>query len=220
VSNRIRLAAWASLIAIIAALNYYDRFRGSSSSNGDEVYSWAAFAGGLIVYTVWLGLVLGIATERVDLLALRRPRVSWGRALTLALGAFVAIVVTGVLVSLIPLPESPGHEQGLAPPGWEPRHAAAFAANFVLFAGIAPFVEEVTFRGLGQSLLRFLGRWPAIVLVGAAFGVTHGLVEGLLVLVPFGIFLAVLRDRTDSVYPGMVVHAVWNGSVLILSVVT
>ena len=37
-------------------------------------------------------------------------------------------------------------------------------------------------------------------------------------LVPFGIVLAVVRDRTDSVYPGMAVHALFNGTALALSV--
>jgi hypothetical protein len=121
-------------------------------------------------------------------------------------------------VSLLPLPESPGSEQGLTPTHWDSRYAAAFAANFVLFAVIAPIVEELMFRGVGQSLLQTFGRVPAILMVGVAFGASHGLVEGLLVLIPFGIFLAIIRDRTDSVYPGMLVHAFWNGSVLLLSV--
>ena len=77
---------------------------------------------------------------------------------------------------------------------------------------IAPFVEELTFRGVGQSLLRFLGRVPSILLVGLAFGLAHGLVEALIVLVPFGIALAWLRDRTDSVIPGMFVHGLFNGT--------
>jgi membrane protease YdiL (CAAX protease family) len=127
----------------------------------------------------------------------------------------VAILVWEYLVSKIPLPESPGREQGLTDVHWEPAHAAAFAANFVLFAVIAPFVEELTFRGSGQSLLRFLGRWPSILIVGVAFGLAHGLVEALLVLVPFGIALAWLRDRTNSVVPGMFVHAFFNGTALI-----
>src|SRR5206468_2106413 len=81
---------------------------------------------------------------------------------------------------------------------WEPAHAGAFAANCVLFAIVAPIIEELTFRGVGQSLLGFLGRWPSIVLVGVAFGLWHGLVEALIVLVPFGIALAYLRDRIGS----------------------
>ena len=126
----------------------------------------------------------------------------------------VGILVWETLASLLPLPESPGKEQGITNVHWEPAHAGAFAANFVLFAAIAPFVEELTFRGAGQSLLRFLGRVPSIVLVGIAFGLAHGLVEALLVLVPFGMALAWLRDRTESVLPGMLVHAVFNGAAL------
>ena len=95
-------------------------------------------------------------------------------------------------------------------------HAAAFAANVFLFAVFGPFVEELTFRGAGQSLLRFLGRTPSILLVGVAFGLWHGLLEALLVLIPFGIALAWLRDRTDSVLPGFFVHALFNAAALAL----
>jgi membrane protease YdiL (CAAX protease family) len=216
--TRVRLAAWTSLVVGIAGLNYYARFADSStSSSHDEIYSWSNFVGGVIVYAVWLLLVVGIAADRRDLLALRRPR-SWGRGVAYAGGALVAILITGAFVSLLPLPESPGSEQGLTPTHWESRFAAAFVANLILFAVIAPVVEELMFRGLGQSLLQTFGRVPSILIVGVAFGASHGLVEGLLVLVPFGIFLAIVRDRTDSVYPGMLVHGLWNGSVLLLAV--
>ena len=53
-----------------------------------------------------------------------------------------------------------------------------------------------------------------------AFGLAHGLLEALLVLVPFGIGLAWLRDRTDSVVPGMFVHALFNAAALVLIVVS
>jgi uncharacterized protein len=220
--NRARLAAWTGLVTVIAGLNYASRFGGSGSASSNahnEVYSYSTFAGGLVVYAFWLGLVLAIAVDRWDLLALRRPR-SWGRAAALAVGAVVAIYAFEGLVSLIPLPQSPGKEQGLTPTHWEPAHAGAFAANLALFAVVAPVVEELTFRGLGQSLLGFLGRWPAIAIAGIAFGVAHGLVEALLVLVPFGIALAWLRDRTRSVYPGMVVHGLFNAIALAAAVLT
>ena len=217
----IRLAWWCVLVAAIASLNYISRFASSSSasSSRDEVYSWSGFAGGIIFYALWLVLLLAIAVDRTDLLALRRPR-SWPRAAGLALAAIGVIYAVSAVVSAIPLPQSPSKEQGLTPTHWEPRHAAAFAANVVLFAVVAPFVEELMFRGVGQSLLQFLGRWPSIVAVGVLFGVTHGLLEALLVLVPFGIALAYVRDRTNSVYPGMVVHALFNGAALALSVIS
>lgn len=219
--SRLRLAWWCVLVAAIASLNYISRFTSSTSTktSRDEVYSWSGFAGGIIFYALWLVLLLAIAVDRVDLLALRRPR-SWGRAAGLALAAIGVIYLASALVSVLPLPQSPSSEQGLTPTHWEPRHAAAFAANVALFAVVAPFVEELMFRGVGQSLLRMLGRWPSIVAVGVLFGVTHGLLEALLVLIPFGIALAYVRDRTESVYPGMVVHAIFNGAALALSVIS
>ncbi|MGZ4337438.1 MAG: CPBP family intramembrane glutamic endopeptidase [Gaiellaceae bacterium] len=219
--TRIRLACWVALVAAIATLNYASRFGGDSgsSSGRDAVYSYSTFANGMLVYAFWLGLVLAIAVDRRDLLALRKPR-SWARAAGLAVAAVAAIYLLEALVSVIPLPQSPSHEQGLAPTHWEPAHAGAFAANVVLFAVAAPIVEELTFRGVGQSLLSFLGRWPSMILVGAAFGVAHGLVEALLVLVPFGIALAWLRDRTKSVVPGMIVHALFNGIALAAAVLS
>lgn len=218
--SRRRLAAWVGLVALIAALNYAARFSGSSSGAGDgrdEVYSYSTFASGIVLYAVWLGVVLLVAIDRFGLLALRRPR-SWRRALALALAAIAAIYAWEAVVAALPLPESPGAEQGLTPTRWEPAHAGAFAANVVLFALVAPVVEELTFRGLGQSLLRFLGRWPSIAAVGLAFGLAHGLVEALLVLVPFGVALAYLRDRTASVVPGMLVHGLFNGIALAAAV--
>ena len=217
-----RLIPWGIFVGLIAAANYAARFAGGSSgSRGvshQEVYSFTTFVGGTILYAVWLGIVLLIAHGQFELLALRAPR-RWGKAFQLAAGVVVSIFVWEALVSSLPLPESPGKEQGITNVPWEPAHAGAFLANLALFAVIAPFVEELTFRGEGQSLLRFLGRWPSIVLVGAAFGLAHGLLEALLVLVPFGIALAWLRDRTDSVVPGMFVHALFNATALIVIVV-
>jgi membrane protease YdiL (CAAX protease family) len=217
---RIRLSCWVALVAAIAALNYAARFTGGTAASNarNAVYSYATFANGVVVYLFWLGLVLAIAIDRWDLLALRRPH-SWSRSGQLVVGAVLAIYALEAVVSALPLPQSPSKEQGLTPTHWEPAHAGAFAANVVLFALVAPVVEELTFRGLGQSLLSFVGRWPSIVLVGLAFGLSHGLLEALLVLVPFGIALAWLRDRTESVYPGMIVHALFNGLALAFSVI-
>jgi membrane protease YdiL (CAAX protease family) len=220
-TSRTRLAFWILFVGLIAAINYAARFSGNSGvsrGGSQEVYSYTTFVGGTILYAIWFGIVLLIAVDRFDLLALRPP-LRWGRALALAAAVVVAIWLWEAIVSVLPLPQSPGKEQGITNVHWEPAHAGAFAANLVLFAAIAPFVEELTFRGEGQSLLRFLGRAPSILLVGVAFGLAHGLVEALLVLVPFGVALAWLRDRTSSVMPGMLVHALFNGAALALIVV-
>jgi membrane protease YdiL (CAAX protease family) len=218
----LRLAFWILFVGLITAANYASRFSGGGgSSKGvshQEIYSYSTFAGGTIIYAIWLGIVLLIAVDRFDLLALRPPA-RWGRALGLGVVVIASILVWETAISYLPLPQSPGKEQGITNVHWEPAHAGAFAANFVLFAVIAPFVEELTFRGEGQSLLRFLGRVPSILIVGVAFGLAHGLVEALLVLVALGIGLAWLRDRTNSVLPGMLVHALFNATALAYIVV-
>jgi membrane protease YdiL (CAAX protease family) len=58
------------------------------------------------------------------------------------------------------------------------------------------------------------------VVVGIMFGLWHGLVEALPVLIIFGLGLAYLRSRTNSIYPGMILHATFNGAALILAVAT
>jgi membrane protease YdiL (CAAX protease family) len=210
----VRLVFWIVLVGGFAALGYASY--GDTAGHADDIYRVSTFTNGVVLYVVILGIALAIAVERFDLLALRRPT-------SLALAARIAVlVVAGIfllewVVTRLPF-EDPGTEQGLAPTHWVGGHDAAFAANLVLFVVIAPFVEEVLFRGLGQSLLRRFGPVAAIVLVGLFFGVWHGLLIALLVLVPFGWALAYLRERTNSVYPGIVVHALFNAVAILAGV--
>ena len=130
---------------------------------------------------------------------------------------FAAVYVASIVVSTY---SDPGREQGLTPDKWDSHRAIQFALNFAVFTVVAPVIEELTFRGLGYSLLVPLGRVAAILWVGIAFGLAHGLVEGLPILIVFGAGLALLRASTDSVYPGIVVHSVFNAIALIASVTT
>ena len=112
----------------------------------------------------------------------------------------------------------PGNEQGLTPDRWQPRHAAAYVVNAVIVCTVVPFVEELTFRGLGFHLLRPYGKWVAIVGTGVLFGLSHGLVLALPIIVVFGCTLAWIRERTRSVYPGMLLHGTFNLIALVAAV--
>lgn len=210
------MVGWTALVAALSTINYVSRATEGKPPR-DILYHYSAAIGGFIQYALILGLVLALARPSVaDRLALRPPA-SWKRALLLALGAIVAVYVfAGALTPFL----DPGNEQGLTPKNWDPDRAGAFAANFVVIAGMAPLVEELTFRGLGFHILRRLGEWPAILLVGLAFGLAHGLVEGLPILAFFGACLAFIRSRTGSVYPTILVHAVFNAIALTVAVTT
>jgi membrane protease YdiL (CAAX protease family) len=209
-----RLVAWIALTGALAVLNYASR-ASSGKPPRDAVYHYSLAIGGLVQYGLILGLVLLIAGagHRQELLALRKPT-SWRTALKL-----FAVVLLGIYVLSAVLSPflHPGREQGLAPSEWDPRRAGALAASVVVLAVIGPIVEELQFRGLGYSLLAAYGRTAAILLVGLSFGLAHGLVEGLPVLVAFGAGLAWIRSRMDSVYPCIAVHIAFNSVALTVS---
>jgi membrane protease YdiL (CAAX protease family) len=218
--GRGRVAAWAIIVGTLAAANYAVRFLGSSSSDASErdaLYHYSSAVVGVAFYAFFFAFVYAVAAvDTEEIFALRRPR-SIGRAVGYGFAAIVGVYV--VSAALAPFLNA-GKEQGLTPSHWEPSHAGAYAANFVVVAVVAPVVEELTFRGAGYALLEQYGRPLAIVVVGLAFGLAHGLVEALPVLAAFGILLTWLRSRTGSVIPGMVVHALFNSIALVAAVTT
>jgi len=212
-----RLAAWLTLVGAYIVLAYVGRAVGGAPSN-EALYDYDTAVGGAVWYAISLVVVLLITRgpEQRDLLALRRPRSS-GAAVALSLAVIVAIyAVSAVLEPVL----HAGKEQGLTPPGWEPTHAGAYAANFVVIAVVAPIVEELMFRGAGYSLLVSFGQVAAIVLVGLLFGLVHGLIAGLVVLSLFGAGLAWLRAKTQSIYPCIGVHSLFNAIALVVAVTT
>jgi membrane protease YdiL (CAAX protease family) len=213
--DRGRLTAWIVLVSVLALLGYASR-AASGKPPQDAAYLYSTAVGGFVQYAIILAVVLAIARPDWRLLALRRPS-SYRRIFGPALLFVVSVSVASAIVSSY---SDPGREQGLIPKEWDGSRAAPFVVNFVVFTVVAPFVEELTFRGLGYSLLAPLGALTATLWIGLAFGLAHGLVEGLPVLIVFGAALAYLRARVNSVYPGMVLHGAFNGLALIASVTT
>jgi membrane protease YdiL (CAAX protease family) len=213
--QRGRLIAWFAVVISLATLSYASRLSGAETPD-DVLYLWSTAVGALIQYAIMFGLILAIA-RGLDrrLLALRIPERRW-RAAGLAVGAFAGIIVVSAILSQF---LDAGDEQGLVPKSWDSSRAAPFVANALVVALVAPFVEELLYRGLGFGLLtQFISPLPTILIIGFAFGLGHGLVLGLPVLAFFGITLAWLRWQTGSVYPGMVVHGSFNALALILVV--
>jgi membrane protease YdiL (CAAX protease family) len=209
------LTAWTTFVVAFASLSYALRFSEGKPPK-DLLYQWSTAESGVIQYAVIGLIVYGIAGlgSRRELLALRRPT-SWATAVVIAVGIGIGMaVLSGALGPLL----DPGREQGVTPDVWRPDHAAEYVANGVVICIVAPFVEELTFRGLGYSLLARFGKWTAIVLVGIAFALAHGLVQAFPFLFALGAGLAYLRSRVKSVVPGMVVHGLFNATALAVAV--
>jgi membrane protease YdiL (CAAX protease family) len=215
VTRTSRLVLWTGFVGLLVALAYAGRAE-SGKPDPNVLYQYGTAVSGLVSYLIMLAIVLAIAGGSAELLALSRPR-SWPAALGFALAVFAGIlIVNGALNPFL----HAGEEQGLTPTGWDASRAGQYAANFAIVAVLGPIVEELTYRGLGVSLWHRFGRWVAIVVTALLFGLSHGLVDGLPILTVFGAGLAWLRLRTDSVYPGMVVHGCFNALALIVAVAT
>lgn len=210
-----RLVAWSALVAGLVALAYAANAAGSEPAD-DILYRYSTAAAALVQYALMAVIVIAIARgvprER---LGFRRPA-SWRRALALTLGGLVGIWVAGVVLNVF---LKAGEEQGLVPDQWDSSRAGAFAANFVVIAVVAPIVEETTYRGLGFAAVRSsFGSAAAVLVTGVAFGLSHGLLVALPVLSLFGVVLAALRWRTDSLYPPIILHALFNAVALAAAV--
>lgn len=213
-----KLAGWFVLVGVISAISYAGRFAGGKPPK-NALYDYSTAVSELILFAIILAFVFFIARglPKREVFALRQPR-SWAQAVGLWFGVLVVVAITNAVFN--PLLHG-GREQGLTPTGWEPKHAGAFALNLVAFALIGPIAEELTFRGLGFYLLEgFVGQTATILVLGIMFGLWHGLIEALPVLVVFGLCLAYLRARTDSIYPGMILHAFFNAAALAIAVTT
>jgi membrane protease YdiL (CAAX protease family) len=203
-----RLAVWLAVVLTFIVLGYAARVEGGEPDEG-VIYTWGFGIAGTVQAAIFIAiaLLISIGAPKRNLLALHGPA-SWGRAIAYTLGMFFGILVLSALLS--PFLDA-GEEQGLTTDDWQPDKAAQFALSFVAVAILAPINEELMFRGLGQTLLgAHLAPATTIVLVGVLFGLMHGLLVALPILAAFGIALAALRYLTASVYPCIVLHAIFN----------
>ena len=203
-----RLIAWSLIVGFLALIAYSAQLSNSMPEK-DVAYQWSSSIAGAVEYAIALGIVylLTIGLDRRVFLAFRRPA-SWRRAVGISGLVIVAVFVVSAAVSPFGNPEK---EQGLIPDRWDSSRAAQFAAFAVVVTIIAPIVEELMFRGVGYGLYEQYGQTVAIVVVGLAFALVHGLIAGFPVIFTFGLGLAFLRSRSNSIYPCMLLHAAFNG---------
>jgi uncharacterized protein len=209
-----KLAGWLALVGSLAALNYASRFS-SGKPPADSLYRYDTALSGLVFYSLTLAIVLLIARGLTPAeLGLRRPA-SWPRALGFTLGVLIALLIAeSLLENLL----HGAREQGLEPAHWNSAKAVQFALNAAVVVVAAPLVEEFTFRGVGFRLLSPFGAAVAVLGTAVAFAADHGLVEGFPALFLFGVAVALVRLRTGSLYPGMLLHASFNAFALAVAV--
>ena len=203
----VRTAIWIAVTGGFAALNF---FLASSVEERDQdvVYSYAVLANAVIVYGLLLVFVLALTNDgnRRAVLALQAPA-SWWKAVGVSIVAVLVILVgAAIALSLT----NAGDEQNLTPEDWDSSRAGQYAASFLAIVFIGPIVEELLYRGAGIGLLLPYGAPVAVGVTALLFGAGHGLVLSFGAFLWFGVVTALVRLRTESIYPAMLVHSMFN----------
>ena len=129
-------------------------------------------------------------------------------------GVLLALTIAG-LSAVLPSPQKPPIEELLE----HPASAFLFAALGIL---VAPFVEELIFRGFIYPVVeRRAGSMLAVVITALLFTALHlgqlwGSWTGIMLILLVGITLSMVRAGTDSLIPSFVIHLSYNSTLCLL----
>ena len=162
-------------------------------------------------YALWRGAPDSPWRQRLAALGFRRTGLLRAGIITLA-GAVVALVGSAAysaILQAIHAPLQTNADQLAQQAQYAPYTTLGALAAAVL---VAPFCEEVFFRGFGfAGLLRGMPFWPALIVSALIFAVAHADIGSFLPLAFIGLILAYARWRTGSIWPCMLIHALNNG---------
>jgi membrane protease YdiL (CAAX protease family) len=194
---------WVALLGINLVYGLTSRFSDSSSPVNEVVVTVVAAAS-----------VLGFCST--DVRRLRPLLRRWGidrRTWRLPVAVVVLLPVflelyfwaVGMLVT-----SDVGYLDDYVTHGW-PLWTA-----FLLISVCPAIFEELAFRGFIMNRLRPVMSDSETILVQAAmFSVLHMMPLIFVSHFVFGLAFGLLRQRTRSLYPGMVIHMLWNAWVLV-----
>ncbi|MEE8506427.1 MAG: type II CAAX endopeptidase family protein [Kiloniellales bacterium] len=177
----------------------------------------------VILLMVQTAVVLGM----VHALVIRKYGLSWADlglrpvsrrwCVRAALAAILMMPVVALVNSLVPTVTNEPFQNpqiyALAPMGFS---WTGLVIMIVMAGVVAPLAEEIAFRGLLYPWLR--DRW-GVPAAAAASGLCFAALHGVVILIPaltvIGIVLAVLYQRSGSLWTAVIAHGVFN-TVMIL----
>jgi membrane protease YdiL (CAAX protease family) len=101
--------------------------------------------------------------------------------------------------------------------GFSATSTVTLVATFISLVLITPFLEEVIFRGvLFKGLRKRLPLWAAAFVTSIIFAVAHGQLNVAIDTFALSIFLCVLVEKSDSIWPAVALHMLKNGLAFVL----
>lgn len=165
----------------------------------------------LVTISLVLAAAVGVRGASIKSLGLRPGKAgSWIRyGLLGGLLITVFIFLAAVLIQHIhPSLDKQSFEQALhASRNWH-----QFAVLLIIGSVLAPFAEELFYRGMVYPVFRYhLGKLPGMLAAGAVFGAAHLDLWRALPLTIGGVFLCWIYEKSGSILVSALAHGVWNG---------
>jgi hypothetical protein len=183
-------------------------------TDGGILAAQALFGATLIVFAVgvasgWRSVPLGRSLRALGL-----RRVGWSG---IGIGLLTLLVYYGAAIAFSALVVQPDQEDIAGELGVDDPNLIVAASAVVLIALVAPFAEELFFRGMVFAGLRSrLSLWPAALVSGIVFGLPHVITGPVasITLAGLGVALAWLYERTGSLWPCILIHVINNSLAL------
>ena len=185
--------------------------------------AWAMIAAQVTGLLMIFGLaMLRPTNDEPRLGAMIRGEGSMGKLILAGMAGWVAnfpIFLTVTMIASFLLQGLPAPSHAIAEEVANTDSMMTLFALFLTAAVFAPILEEIVFRGwLFQGLLKRTGKvWLSIVISGVTFAVIHPqgpILYGALACI--GMMGAFLTYRTGSLVPAIVMHALHNGTLLLI----
>jgi membrane protease YdiL (CAAX protease family) len=101
------------------------------------------------------------------------------------------------------------------------KHNWPLWSAFILISILPGIFEELAFRGHIMTRLEKVGNTrEALIIQAAMFSVLHMLPTIFISHFIIGLTLGIIRLRSKSLYPGMIIHAAWNAIVILEEIYT
>lgn len=193
--------AWIQLILILAALIgpwavAFFHYAGPAALGW---WPFASLASGVLI------TVVGMFWPRTAFAGLARPA-----AVDLVLGVAIGLGL-GLLAVLY------SRSLGGADPLQSIRASLGLPVALFTISLCPAIFEEIAFRGLLQgTLTEIWGNYLAWTMTACIFALCHGVGTGFPFHIGLGLLLGWMRIRSGSLYPGMAMHMVYNGIIVVV----
>ncbi len=222
IAATVSYSAWVAAVfvlaqlVVVAVLVLIEALNIDTSAVSENVFNLSI---GAISYVVMAVLTIGVPKwlygklTTLSEVGLQRS-INWLDIALAAAGIVTYFVLSVVLISLASqlLPwfdVQQAQETGVS----EPQRGFELALVFALFVVVAPFVEELIFRGYlyGKLRARQVPFWLAALVVSALFGAAHGQWNVAVDTFALSLVMCAAREVSGSLWPAILMHAMKNG---------